>query len=443
MVRRAAQKVARFLSTDIWRIRAKELSRSRSYLLRLLRIIVLSFRGFLRDDCFLRASALTFYSVLSIVPVLAAMFGIAKGLGLEDRLQEELLLQFRGQEEAVNAMFGFAKGLLEKTRGGAMAGVGLAVLFYAVLKMLSYIESSFNHIWGIKRARPLRRRIVDFTAMMFICPFLLVLSGALTVVVAEEVRFVMNRITFLGPLSSVVFVVLAVLPYCAVWVLFAFLYIFVPNTRVNLGSGILAGILAGTMYQLLQRLYIFTQVGVARYSAIYGSFAALPLFMVWLQISWLIMLFGAEFAFAHQNVETYEFEPDCLTVSGAFKRLLALRIANLLCKNFASGRGPLTGAEIAHELDMPVRLANQILYELTACGVLCEAAADDAEQAAYQPGRDINVLTVKYVIEALERAGSDAVPVARSEELRKLSECLRAFEEAVEQSPGNVLLKDI
>jgi len=443
MLRRVTGKLGSFFSTDIWRIRAKELSRSKSYLLRLLRVVVLSFRGFLRDDCFLRASALTFYSVLSIVPVLATVFGIAKGLGLENKLQQELLLQFRGQEEAVNAMFGFARGLLDRTRGGAMAGVGLAVLFYAVLKLLSHIESSFNHIWGIRRARPLRRRIVDFTAMMFICPFLLVVSGAVTVIVTEQARFVINRISFLGPISGVILLVLGLLPYCAVWVLFAFLYIFVPNTRVNLGSGILAGILAGTIYQLLQRLYIFTQVGVARYSAIYGSFAALPLFMVWLQISWLIMLFGAEFAFAHQNVETYEFEPDCLTVSSAFKRLLALRIANLLCKNFASGRGPLGSAEIAHELDMPVRLANRILYELAACGVLCEVAADDAEQVAYQPGRDINVLTVKYVIEALERAGSDAVPVARSEELKKLSECLRAFEEAVEQSSGNVLLKDI
>ena len=443
MFRRATARVARFLTTDIWRIRARQLSRSKSYLLRLLRIVVLSFQGFLKDNCFLRASALTFYSVLSIVPVLATMFGIAKGFGLEKKLEEQLLVQFRGHEEVVKTILEFASGLLEKAKGGTIAGIGLAVLLYTVLKLLGHIEGSFNHVWGIKRARSLHRRLVDYIAMMLICPVLILTSSAVTVIVSQEIHFILGKMAFLGPVSGVIFVVFGVLSYLAVWVLFAFLYTFVPNTKVALRSGIIAGILAGTMYELLQKVYIMTQVGVSRYSAIYGSFAALPLFMVWLQISWLIVLFGAEFAFAYQNVETYEFEPDCLTVSNSFKRLLSLRIANLLCKNFASGRGPLPAGEIAQELDMPIRLANQALYELVSAGVLSETAPQGNGEAAYQPARDIHMLTLTHVISALERSGTGEVPVAQSEELKKLSECLRAFEEAIEHSPANVLLKDI
>ncbi|MCP4664935.1 MAG: YihY/virulence factor BrkB family protein, partial [Deltaproteobacteria bacterium] len=189
--------------------------------------------------------------------------------------------------------------------------------------------------------------------------------------------------------------------------------------------------------------YIYFQIGVAKYNAIYGSFAALPLFLVWLQLSWLIVLFGAEISFANQNVDTYEFEPDSLKVSAAFKRLLSLQVAHLLVKNFQNGEKPLTAEQISHNLEIPIRLINTMLYELVESGVLSDARAGSYKELAYQPGRDINGLTIKFVIEALEGQGTDDLPVARTEALEAFSKALKTFGETIEHSPANKLLRDI
>ncbi|TFG92836.1 MAG: YihY/virulence factor BrkB family protein, partial [Syntrophobacterales bacterium] len=202
-------------------------------------------------------------------------------------------------------------------------------------------------------------------------------------------------------------------------------------------------IIAGTIYQIVQFGYIAFQVGAAKYNAIYGSFAALPLFLIWLQLSWLIVLFGAEFSFAHQNVDTYEFEPDSLKISGSFKRLLSLQISHLLVSNFAEGGKPLTATQLSHRLEIPIRLVHQILFELTACGIVSDTKTDEYKEPAYQPARDIGTLTIQFVIEALENRGTDAIPVAQTAETKALSEALRAFGDEVTGSPSNRLLKDI
>lgn len=164
---------------------------------------------------------------------------------------------------------------------------------------------------------------------------------------------------------------------------------------------------------------------------------------MWLQISWLIVLFGAEVSFAHQNVETYEFEPDCLKVSNSFKKLLALRITQLLVNNFSKGDRPLTDTQISEVLDIPIRLVRQVIFELVESGVISEANGHLYKQLAYQPARDPGFLTIKYVIDALERRGSDAIPIAESEEMEKLSKSLDSFNQTLEKLPANKTLKDI
>lgn len=216
-----------------------------------------------------------------------------------------------------------------------------------------------------------------------------------------------------------------------------------PNTKVNFKAGLTGGIIAGTIYQVAQWGYITFQIGVSSFGAIYGSFADLPLFLFWLQVSWLIVLFGAEISFAEQNVETYEFEPDCLKVSYSFKRLLALRITHLCVKNFCNSHKPWTKDEIARFLEIPIRLVRQILFELTQSGVIPEVKLNDSLTVAYQPARDINKLTIKKVINALEQRGIDDIPLVESEEMNKLSKHLDEFNKTVERSPSNLILKDI
>ncbi|MDD5474928.1 MAG: YhjD/YihY/BrkB family envelope integrity protein [Syntrophales bacterium] len=432
-----------FIKHDIWRVRIKDLPRKQSIFLRELRIFILSVRGFDEDKCLLRASALTFYSLISIVPVVAMLFGIAKGFGFEKHLQVQLMEQFQGHEEVISQVIAFAESLLANTRGGLIAGVGIIILFYAVIKVLSHIEASFNDIWGIQEPRTLGRKFSDYLSVMLLCPILIILSSSVTVFISTQVTLIMEKIALLGMFSSAISSLLTLLPYCIVWVLFSFLYVFMPNTKVNISSGLLAGIIAGTMYQLVQFGYISFQVGAAKYNAIYGSFAALPLFLIWLQLSWLIVLFGAEYSFARQNVDTYEFEPDFLKISTSFKKLLTLQTAHLLVSNFAEGNKPLTATEISHRLEIPIRLVHHILSDLTAAGIITSTEAEKYRDYGYQPARDINTITVQFVIDALEKSGTEAIPAARTAESRTLSEILRTFTDEMAQSPANRLLRDI
>ncbi|MDH4010957.1 MAG: YihY/virulence factor BrkB family protein, partial [Desulfobacterales bacterium] len=213
--------------------------------------------------------------------------------------------------------------------------------------------------------------------------------------------------------------------------------------KVNFQAGLLGGVVAGTLYQIAQWGYISFQIGAAKYNAIYGSFAALPLFLMWLQISWWIVLFGAELSFANQNVDTYEYEPDSLKVSPRFKKLLALQIAHLLIKKFENGDRPLTDSQISAQLEMPIRLVHNLLFDLVESGLVSEIKTKADKKFAYQPARDINQLTIQSVLEALDHKGTEDIPVAMTEEYQALTDALHEFSEAMESSPANKLLKDI
>ncbi|MBW2609399.1 MAG: YihY/virulence factor BrkB family protein [Deltaproteobacteria bacterium] len=437
------QKIIVFLRQGLWQIRLNELSRKKSFLIRQLRIVILAFRGFDEDKCALRASALTLYTLLLIVPAAAMAFGVAKGFGLQKLLEKELYAKMQGQEEAVTRIVGFANSMLENTKGGLIAGIGVAILFYLIIKLLGNIEKSFNEIWGIPHPRTLSRKLSDYLAIMLVCPVLLVMSSSITVFITTQITLITQRIDLLGPISPIVLLILKALPYCVIWLLFTFVYIFLPNTKVYIRSGLLGGIVAGTIYELVQWIYINFQIGVSSYGAIYGSFAALPLFMVWLQVSWLIVLFGAEISFAHQNVETYEFEPDSLHVSPSFKRLLALKIAYVCVKTFCNGEKPWSAGQISNALEIPIRLVNQILFELEQCRILSEVNDIDQSEQRYQPARSVDTLSINFVLQAIDSLGSQNIPIARSKELTKISDCLQEFASIANNSEANILLKNI
>ena len=370
------QKVIKFLTRDIWRIRLETISGAKSFLIKHLRMGLLALRGFVEDRCQLQASALTFYSLLSIVPVVAMAFGIAKGFGFENVLEKQLIEKMPGQEEVITQVIDFARAMLENTRGGLIAGIGIALLFWTVIKVLGTIENSFNAIWGVKKARSIARKFSDYLAIMVICPLLFIMSSSLTVAISSQVTRIVEKISLLGPVSHLIVGTLRFTPYVVIWIVFTFVYMIMPNTKVKFSSGLIAGIIAGTIYQFIQWIYITFQIGVSRFNAIYGSFAALPMFLVWLQLSWRIVLFGAEISFSHQNVETYEFEPDSLNISYSFKKLLTLRLMHLLVKDFFQAEKPPNDRQIAHLLDMPVRLVRQILFELVNAGLVSELKTD-------------------------------------------------------------------
>ncbi len=437
------QRIIHFFKEDVWRIPQDTLSSKKSFLIRYLRVIVLSFRGFVEDKCDLRASSLTFYSVLSVVPAVAMIFGLAKGFALEELLEKKIIEGMKGQEQVADWIITLARSALENTRGGLIAGIGLVLLFWLIFRLLENIESSFNHIWGIQRSRTIGRKLTDYLSIILICPVLLIVSSSITVFITTQITLITQRIALLGEFSYLILLSLKILPYCIFWLLLTFVYIFLPNTKVRLHSGFLGGVVAGTIYGLVQWGYIAFQVGAARYGAIYGSLAALPLFLVWLQVSWLIVLFGAEISYASQNAETYEFEPDYRRISLSFKRLLTLRIAHVYIKNFCNGEKAWSVEQISQSLKVPIRLANLILSELVQAEILIEVREEASGRPGFQPARYPDNISLISVIDALERSGSNDIPVVRSEEFNKISSSLDKFKVIVDRSQANLLLKDI
>jgi len=316
------------------------------------------------------------------------------------------------------------------------------ILFWSVMKVLGNIEHSFNEIWGVTKARSIGRKFSDYFSLILLCPVLLAFAGSTTVMVSSHARLLLEKITFLKSLGPVLLLPLKLLPYCTLWVTFTFIFVFMPNTKVKLKSGLVAGVVSGTLFQILQWAYINLQIGVAKYSAVYGSFAALPLFLIWLQMSWLILLFGAEIAFAVQNVHTYEFESDCLSISHSHKMLLSLLVARLIVQRFCKGESAHDAPDISRVLEIPIRLVRQILHELVESNILSEIRKrEEDKETLYQPARDVETLTIKQVIDTLEKRGNSNIPVVDSEDLKKLTDTLAAFSEILENAPENITLK--
>ena len=435
--------LTQFIKTGIWRIRLDEQPLLKAMVLRQLRIFLLAVRRFKKDRCLLQASALTFYTLLSVGPAAALALGIAKGFGFQ-RLVERLLYErFPGQEEVLKKIIEYGYNFLDSAKGGVITGIGVAFLFWSVLKVLNHIESSFNTIWRIDNPRSLNRRITNYLAFMLITPVLLIMSSSVPAFIAAYVSEVMSKLALTGTISSMVPAAFKYVPYLLILILYTLIYVLMPNTRVKVRSGVYAGIIASICFYMVQWGYIHFQIGISRYNAIYGSLAALPLLLIWLQLSWVILLGGAEISYADQNVDIYEYEPDYLQISPRYKRLLTLHVAHLLVKRFTDGNPAATAEEISHELELPFRLTSDILTDLQESGLISNTCQDEEDESAYQPASDINQWTLKFVIDALDQRGINEMPVAQTAALDNLSESLEALRTVSEQSPANIRLKDL
>jgi membrane protein len=324
-----------------------------------------------------------------------------------------------------------------------MAVLGFVILFWAVVKVLSNIEEAFNDVWQIKKGRSWGRKFSDYTSIMIFGPILLIGSSAVTVIIKSQVSGFIEGNTILEMVGPLLFFLINLIPYILVWVLFTIIYVFMPNTRVSLKSGMLAGVVAGTIYQILQIVYIEFQGNVTSYNAIYGSFAALPLFLMWLQLSWLVVLFGAEISFAEQNVESYEFEAESTQISYSFRRLLSLIIVHKIVQNFTQDNNPYRSKDISQKLELPIRLTREILFNLVNCGLISELTTERDKEMAYAPAFDISDMSLNRVINSLEEYGSDEIPVKKGKVFDTLTHLISEYKINFEQQSGNVLLKDV
>lgn len=436
-------KFLNFLRNDVWRIPLRELQGPKGIAIRIARVLVLSVRKFANDQCMLHASALTFYSLLSIVPVFAMVFGVAKGFGLDILLREKVLESSQGQQEIMIRVVEFSQNLLANTKVGIIAGIGLVILFWTVIQVLSNIEKSFNSIWGIQKGRSLGQKFTDYLALMLIAPVLFIIASSATVFLGTQVQLITEKVIILGAVGSLLLQWLKVFPFIIFVGLLTFLYIFLPNGKVRFQSAFVGGLVSGLIYQIVQWGYIYFQIGAASAGAVYGTFAALPLFLIWLQTSWIIVLYGAELSFAHQNEARYEFEQDCLEASEEFKTLLTLRIVQLCVEQFVRGDKALSTEEMGEKLEVPILIVRELLQRLVNANILSVVKGENERDLRYQPASDVHEMTICYVIEKMAKKGTQNIPVAETPELKKLRETLHVFEKTLEKIPENRLLMNL
>jgi membrane protein len=411
-----------------------------SFVFRQVKTLLMTMKGFTESNIQLRASALTLYSVLSIVPILAMIFGIAKGFGFDSYLKELLTEQLSGNQEILNEVLKFVDRYLGHINGGFITGIGFVFLIWSVMKMLGNIESSFNNIWRVKKSRMLTRKFTDYISLLFVVPVFIILASSFNV---SQIQSVSNSIPFLSYLNPILKGFVNIISFTLIWFVFTLIYIVIPNTNVRFIPALIAGIIAGTMFQILQWAYINFQSYLTSYGAVYGTFAAIPLFLIWLETSWLIVLLGAEISYANQNADNYEHEADQAEISEYNRKILILMIMNRIIKSFARGEAALNAVQLSEQLDIPLRLVRELIDDLVNTELLSEIFTEDIKEEAYQPAMDPGMITVSYILDKIDRKGRMPVFTREPEEMRQLTGIVESYYSRFKESPENRLLKEV
>lgn len=436
------KRVIHYLNRGIWIIHLEDLGRYNSFFVKFIRVIYITLKGFYRDKISIRASALTFFSVLSVVPVLAMAFGIAQGFGIQSLLEKVLKKTFEGQQEIVNYILRFATQYLESFNGGYMALVSLSFLLYIFMKLLINIEESFNDIWHLKESRPFIRKFTDYLSMMLLMPFFVSLSSGLNVM-SKYIIEATESIQLLSYFTSYILLLMRLIPYVLTWLLFMIFYMVMPNTNVKFSSALIAGIVAGSIYQIVQWAYIAFQVGVSRYNAIYGSFAALPLFLFWLQISWLIVLIGAKISYAIQHVDHYQYVHGEVRVSIFHRKVLSLSVLYHVIERFVKGESALTIPELSKKTKTSKQLVTEVINDLIEAGFIVSVTSGHSKMEAYQPAREPATFKTGEIIEKIEKIGEGRIPISGSEIISKIREIIELSYNEIKQSHQNKSLRDL
>ena len=428
------RKLSDFLEKEVWQDPEKP-GRGYLFLYELVRIVLLTIRGLNNRMVLLRASALCYSTLLAIVPLLAIVFSMLKGMGVHTRLEHVLVNYLTAEQEALTSRI---VEYISGTNFKALGAFGTALLIYASVMMLSNVERAFNEMWGVSRQRSVSRKIANYVSVLFLGPFLMVLSTAMmasfssNTIVAALMKFDVFRHCF------VLFA--EIIPHAVLWIAFTVMYMLMPNTRVKFIPALVAGIICASVWEGAFRAYTGFNIGVAKYNTIYGTFAVLPVFIIWLYISWLIVLIGAQLSYAIQNVRSYRMEVALTDVGHAQKEVMALHIMTKIAARFHQGL-PLVGTEaLSLALAVPVRLVGEITRKLCDHGLIQAISSDEA---VFQPSRNIALISVLDVCKALRHEGEDNWRASENERNPRLLSLLESREKSETGELGNITMKDL
>lgn len=342
--------------------------------------VYLAFRDFYQDRCLLRASALTYTSFLSLVPLLALMFAVLKGFGVQNTIAPMILERLAaGSDSVVVAILEY----INNTNVGRLGAFGLVALLLTVLALVSNIEDTFNYIWRVKETRSYARRFADYFSVITVTP--LFMFAAISMTSGASSNLVINKLISMEFVGTVIISLLKLTPFLVMWVVFILLYLFIPNVKVKIRAAIIGGICGGTMWQLAQWGYVKFQIGVAKYNAIYGTMAALPIFMIWIYASWLILLLGLEITYVYQNRQTIHSELLTSEMGQSDYEFHAVRVLTRVAERFHSPQGlSLSATDLAENLTVPIRNLQTILADLVQFSYL-NVVEHVGEEVRYQP----------------------------------------------------------
>jgi membrane protein len=403
-------------------------SNQKEKLTHLLKLFYLATENYTKTRSSLWAAALSFYSLLSIVPIIAIAFGIAKGFGVEELVKQQILKNFPLQEQILQRIFVMAQTVLDNTKGGVIAGTGLFFLLWSVIKIFSLIEKSFNEIWKVKKARSLVRKLTDYLSIVILFPVIVLATNILST------YFEIHAIN----LSGILAYLLRFLPYVLFCLFLTLIYMIIPNTRVRPISALIGGLIAGILLQVLQTIYIKLQLGIMNYNKIYGSFAILPIFFIWQRLTWLFVLLGSHISFITQNSYKYTSLVKLENLSFYSKRSLTFVICYLFVKNYEEDKPLLTTENVAETLGLSISLIQELLNLMVEIGLITEVASN-GELRTYQINRNINQLSLLKLNHLFDKHGFTEIPIL-DERLKKAEEKIEKY---LEENQLEILLKDI
>ena len=406
---------------------------------KMVKVINLSVRSFMDRDLQMRSCALTYNTVLAVVPALAMLFAIARGFGFQNLMQSELFKYFPAQRQALETAINYVDNYLAQASQGIFIGIGLVFLLWTLISLMSNVEDTFNHVWGVTTNRSLQRKFTDYTALFLLLPVLMVCSAGISIFLSDTVQHLFED----NPITPMMHRLLALMPMVISWLIFTAAYYLIPNTKVSFKGALFAGVLCGTLFQIVQWLFVTGQVYVSKYNAIYGSFAFLPLLLVWLQLSWLLTLSGVVLTYALQNFDSFAYRDKAKDISQNYSNNLSIAILSLITKRFKQHEPALTRGELVHDFDIPGPFADKILDRLQRAGLIRAIQVNGTEDTPYQPACDPDDLTVNTATNALTDMGNTDFIAKADSSFAKILERLATVRDQQQSSQVDIRLLDL
>ncbi len=397
------RKINDFLNRQIWEIDTSPLNRFKAFIIKTIRLIYVAVREFAEGQLTLRAMSLVYTTLLSIVPVIAISFSVLKAFGIHNEVIEPFLLRFleplgdKGTDITSQII-----GFVENMKVGVLGSIGMAMLFYTVVSVIQKVEKSFNAIWGIKKQRTLARRFSDYVSVILIGPVLIFSAMGLTATFTSNT--IVQKVISIEPFGTFFYYAVELMPYVLVCSAFTFLYVFIPNTKVHLKSAIVGGLIAGVLWEFAGWGFATFTVSSAKYAAVYSGFAILLMFLIWLYLSWLILLIGAQIAYFYQYPQFLYANKEAFMLSNRLRERVAFMIMYYIGYNFYHNKEPWTLHELVDHMKLPVDPVHESLFLLERNSLLLETGDDPP---AYLPARDISTISLHDLFKVIRMADAE------------------------------------